>query len=81
MVMDTRTIEVLPKHSNPSGRHIGWVIRGRGLREDEIYDKKKNALDDARELAKGRAKAQQNSVGVKIYGKDGDYQRKNVYEP
>lgn len=75
-----RTVEVMPKASNPYGNHQGWVIKAEGVNET-VYDKKNEAVTDARRLAKSRAEAQQNSVGLKIFGRDGSYQRQHVYKP
>ena len=77
-----RTIEVLPKKSNPYGNHEGWKIKATGISGSQtLYDRKSEAVKDAKRLAKSRAEAQQNSVGLKIFGRDGEYQRQHVYEP
>jgi len=78
----TRTIEVLPKATGDIHNPQGWVIKATGIQtNDRVYSKKSEAVTDARRLAKSRASAQRNSVGLKIFGRDGEYQRQHVYEP
>ena len=76
----TRTIEVVPKKNSPLGTHSGWMVRGTGMQSTH-YKKKKKALKSARQIAKQDANKHNHSVEVKIFGKDGEWQREQVYKP
>jgi len=78
----TRTIEVLPKATGDIHSPQGWVIKATGIQTNSrVYNKKKDAVSDAKKLAKSRAEAQNRSVGLKIFGRDSSYQRQHVYDP
>lgn len=78
----TRTLEVVPKMSNPYGKHVGWKINSTsGPSPAQVFDKKKTAVKEAKKMAKQDARQHGHSVGLKIFAKDGEYQRQHVYEP
>lgn len=80
-IASMRTLEVqYQEFTTMKGRRKEWVVLGeRGT----LFKtkKKKDAVKEAKKKAKARSKQEQASVGVKIFGKDGSYQRQHVYEP
>lgn len=76
-----RTIEVQYKEFETyTGTEGYWVILGgRGILGK--YDNKKAAVHMAKEKAKDMVIRLDQSVGVKIFGKEGEYQRQHVYDP
>jgi len=76
-----RTLEVqYQQFTTMTGLRKEWVVLGeRGT----LFKtkKKKDAVKEAKRKAKAMSKREQASVGVKIFGKDGGYQRQHVYEP
>lgn len=89
MHREVRTIEVLyDDESTPDRDPLGtgrtnsgrWIARSvNGL--ENSGKKKKDVVKDARKRAKALASRQGVSVGVKIFKKNGEYQKKNVYDP
>lgn len=77
---DVRTIEVVPKKSNPYGNHIGWTFSGTYW-GNNVYDTKKEAVKYAKKMAKREARSKNHSMEVKIFKKDGSYQDEHVYKP
>lgn len=80
MSYSKRTIEVVPKKDNPYGSHEGWTFSGTYW-GNRVYERKKNAVDKAKSIAKKAASREGHSVEVKIFGKDGDWLREHVYKP
>lgn len=76
-----RTLEVhYQEFTTMHGRRKEWVVLG-GRGTLFKGKKKKQAVQEAKSRAKNMAKKNGESVGIKIFGKDGDYQRQHVYEP
>ena len=73
----TRTIEVLPA----DGYMNNWMLVFSGSSGQLYFDKKKKAISRAKLEARQTAEFHGGSVGVKIFGKDGEYQRQHVYDP
>ena len=73
----TRTIEVLPA----DGYMNNWMLVFSGRNEKLFFDEKKRAVSRAKREAKYEAGDTGQSVGVKIFRKNGSYQRQHVYEP
>jgi len=73
----TRTIEVLPA----DGYMNNWMVVFSGETDKLFFDEKKRAISRAKREAKYDARNLGHSVGVKIFRKDGEYQRQHVYEP
>lgn len=73
----TRTIEVLPVQGQPQN----WKLVFSGNSNSLYFDKKSTAVSRGKMEAKQDAKRHGHSVGLKIFGTDGDYQRQHVYEP
>lgn len=72
-----RTIEVLPS----DGHYQDWKLEFTGLKGTLYFDKKSTAVSRGRMEAKQEASKHGHSVGLKIFGKNGDYQRQHVYDP
>lgn len=73
----TRTIEVLPTNNELND----WKVVFSGSSGELFFDKKSTAVRRAKMEAKQDASRHNHSVGVKIFGKDGEYQRQHVYDP
>lgn len=73
----TRTIEVLPTNNE----YNNWKVVFSGSSGRLFFDKKKKAISRAKLEARQTAELDGYSVGVKIFGKDGEYQRQHVYDP
>lgn len=76
-----RTVEVhYEKFQTMKGIRKQWVILGqRGTLGQ--FDTKSKAVKNAKQRARNMAEKNNASIGLKIFGKDGDYQRQHVYEP
>jgi hypothetical protein len=72
-----RTIEVLPTRNEPQN----WKLVFSGESNALYFDKKNTAVRRGRLEAKQTSNEYGYSVGLKIFGKDGEYQRQHVYEP
>jgi len=77
----TRTIEVLPSEDMGKNRGNPWKLVFSGHDKSLYFDKKNTAVRRGRMEAKQDAKRHGHSVGLKIFGTDGEYQRQHVYEP
>lgn len=73
----TRTIEVLPNDD----AYQDWKLVFSGTSNSLYFDRKSKAVKRGKMEAKQDAQRHGHSVGLKIFGKDGEYQRQHVYEP
>lgn len=80
-IANLRTLEVqYEKFTTMAGIKKQWVVLGQ---RGTLFKgrKKSDAVSEAKSRAKDMAKSNNYSVGVKIFGKDGEYQRQHVYDP
>lgn len=78
---NARTLKVAYLEEQTFGGPVGrWYITNGSYRLG-AFDKKKKAVKKARETAKNLARDNNHSVEVKIFGKDGEWQREHVYDP